>query len=103
MNEEELVPVKSTSSGSAVSSSHGQECSVSFQKLVTNAEDEKRGLEDKAQRAWVRANDLFSKTSLCLVKILMMITINGCTTYRLKKITYLLRIENNNKTTSNTR
>ena len=45
MNEEELVPVESTSSGSTVSSSHGQEeakeCSVSFQKLVTNAEDER--------------------------------------------------------------
>ena len=45
MNEEELVPVERTSSGSAVSSTHGQEeakeCSVLFQKLVTNAEDEK--------------------------------------------------------------
>ena len=45
MNEEELVPVESTSSGSAVSSSHGQEetkeCSASYQKLVTIAEDEK--------------------------------------------------------------
>ena len=45
VNEEELAPVESTSSGSAVSSSHGQEeakeCSASYQKLVTNAEDEK--------------------------------------------------------------
>ena len=45
MNEEGLVPVESTSSGSAMSSSHGQEeakeCSASYQKLVTNAEDEK--------------------------------------------------------------
>ena len=39
------MPVESSSSGSAVSSSHGQEeakeCSVSYQKLMTNAEDEK--------------------------------------------------------------
>ena len=45
VNEEGLVPVESTSSGSAMSSSHGQEeakeCSASYQKLVTNAEDEK--------------------------------------------------------------
>ena len=37
--------MESTSSGSAMSSSHGQEeakeCSASYQKLVTNAEDEK--------------------------------------------------------------
>ena len=37
--------MESTSSGSAVSSLHGQgevkECSVSYQKLVTNAEDKK--------------------------------------------------------------
>ena len=41
VNEEGLVPVESTSSGSAMSSSHGQEeakeCSASYQKLVTNA------------------------------------------------------------------
>ena len=45
MNEEELVPVESTSSGSAVSSLQGQEegkeYSASYQKLVTNAEDKK--------------------------------------------------------------
>ena len=45
MNEEGLVPVESTSSGSAMSSSDGQEeakeCSASYQKLVTNAEHEK--------------------------------------------------------------
>ena len=45
MNEEGLVPVESSSSGSAMSSSHGheeaKECSASYQKLVTNAEDEK--------------------------------------------------------------
>ena len=45
MNEEGLVPAESTSSGSAMSSSDGQEeakeCSASYQKLVTNAEHEK--------------------------------------------------------------
>ena len=45
MNEEELVPVESTSSGLAVSSLQGQEegkeYSASYQKLVTNAEDKK--------------------------------------------------------------
>ena len=45
VNEEELVPVESTSSGSAVSSLQGQEegkeYSASYQKLVTNAEDKK--------------------------------------------------------------
>ena len=45
MNEEELVLVESTLSGSAVSSSHGQEeakeSSVSYQKLMTKAKDEK--------------------------------------------------------------